>query len=175
MAIIYGCQSVAQTKFAQGHLPKYFCSVFIRSIGHLPNQNLPKMKKKFAKEDICSINEVSLIFFRKWVFLNCFLESPDYCSPAYLLLSWKLTALYLTLLTTDILGQIARGNFKLTENQTDDALPANAPTPKCCGQTARCWQRHLLDFWHFFELLEISCILLHSRDRNSWFILKHYW
>ena len=48
---------------------------------------------------------------------------------------------------------IARGNFKLTENRTDDALPANAPTPKCCGQTARCWQRHLLDFWHFFELL----------------------
>ena len=33
---------------------------------------------------------------------------------------------------------IARGNFKLTENRTDDALPANAPTPKCCGQTARC-------------------------------------
>ena len=47
---------------------------------------------------------------------------------------------------------IARGNFKLTENRTDDALPANAPTPKCCGQTARCWQWHLLDFWHFFEL-----------------------
>ena len=32
---------------------------------------------------------------------------------------------------------IARGNFKLTENRTDDALPANAATPKCCGQTAR--------------------------------------
>ena len=48
---------------------------------------------------------------------------------------------------------IARWNFKLTENRTDDALPANSSTPECCGQTVRCWERHLLDFCSFFALL----------------------
>ena len=33
---------------------------------------------------------------------------------------------------------IAQNNFKLPGNRTDDALPANACTPECCGQTARC-------------------------------------
>ena len=45
--------------------------------------------------------------------------------------------------------------WPLTENRTDDALPGNAPTPKCCGQTARCWRRHLLDFCHFLSYCKV--------------------
>ena len=38
-------------------------------------------------------------------------------------------ALLLFKLATQSEFSIARGNFKLTENRTDDALPAIAPTP----------------------------------------------
>ena len=63
---------------------------------------------------------------------------------------------------------IARGNFKLTENRTDDALPANATTPKCCGQTAHCWGRHLLVFCNFFELWDTISWSLRLQRPTIW-------
>ena len=113
--------------------PNIFAQFLFAQSDICPTKICPKWKRNLPKKTSAQSMKFHWYIFRKWVFLNCFLESPDYCSPAYLLLSWKFTALYLILLTTDILGQIARGNFKLTENQTDDALPANASTPECCG------------------------------------------
>ena len=76
---------------------------------------------------------------------------------------------------------IARWNFKLTGNRTDDTLPANASTPECCRQTARCWERHLLDFWIFCAIKAaqfLACILPCNNSKfykNEWkfsYVLK---